>query len=179
MFKLDKFFSKGLKDSVLLTGSMSHNGPWKQAYADTLIDRFHVSDFSSAEYTISADYDKDKKELTCNDPLGCYPYFINQSGDSIKYSLEMLKEYVDWGLCKGENESIDHLDKGYTIGDLSRSIRFALIRHPYARRQLEKKGLLDQYNKVKSFLIKFGSLSYITISKSKYKFSPSLNLSYI
>ena len=45
MFKLDKFFSKGLKDSVLLTGSMSHNGPWKQAYADTLIDRFHVSDF--------------------------------------------------------------------------------------------------------------------------------------
>ena len=63
MFKLDKFFSKGLKDSVLLTGSVSHNGPWKQAYADTLIDRFHVSDFSSAEYTISADYDKDNKEI--------------------------------------------------------------------------------------------------------------------
>ena len=63
MFKLDKFFSKGLKDSVLLTGTMSHNGPWKQAYANTLLDRFHVSDFSSAEYTISADYDKDNKEV--------------------------------------------------------------------------------------------------------------------
>ena len=59
MFKLDKFFSKGLKDSVLLTGSMSHNGPWKQAYADTLIDRFHVSAFSSAEYTISVVFNDD------------------------------------------------------------------------------------------------------------------------
>ena len=63
MFKLDKFFNKGLKDSVLLTGTMSHNGPWKQAYANTLLDRFHVSDFSSAEYTISADYDKNNKEI--------------------------------------------------------------------------------------------------------------------
>ena len=103
-----------------------------------------------SHYILVTGYDKDKKELTCNDPLGCYPYFINQSGDSIKYSLEMLKKFADWGLCKGENDSIDYLDKGYTIGDLSRSIRFALIRHPYARRQLEKKGLLDQYNKVKS-----------------------------
>ena len=61
MFNLSKFFNKGLKDSVLFlsNGAMSHNGPWKQVYTNTLLDRFHVGDFSSAEYTISVDYDKD------------------------------------------------------------------------------------------------------------------------
>jgi|TARA_B110000971_G_scaffold192857_1_gene205436 hypothetical protein len=65
MFSLSKFFNKGLKDSLLFAsnGAMSHNGPWKQVYTDTLIDRFHVSDFSSAEYTISVDFNKDKKEI--------------------------------------------------------------------------------------------------------------------
>jgi len=65
MFNLSKFFNKGLKDSVLFlsNGAMSHNGPWKQIYANTLLDRFHVGDFSSAEYTISVDYDKDNKEI--------------------------------------------------------------------------------------------------------------------
>jgi hypothetical protein len=65
MFNLSKFFIKGLKDSVLFqsNGAMSHNGPWKQVYTNTLLDRFHVGDFSSAEYTISVDYDKDKKEI--------------------------------------------------------------------------------------------------------------------
>jgi hypothetical protein len=65
MFNLSKFFIKGLKDSVLFqsNGAMSHNGPWKQVYTNTLLDRFHVSDFSSAEYTISVDYNKDKKEI--------------------------------------------------------------------------------------------------------------------
>ena len=54
MFNLSKFFNKGLKDSVLFlsNGAMSHNGPWKQVYTNTLLDRFHVGDFSSAEYTI-------------------------------------------------------------------------------------------------------------------------------
>ena len=65
MFNLSKFFNKGLKDSVLFlsNGAMSHNGPWKQVYTNTLLDRFHVGDFSSAEYTISVDYDKDNKEI--------------------------------------------------------------------------------------------------------------------
>ena len=65
MFSLSKFFNKGLKDSILFlsNGAMSHNGPWKQVYANTLLDRFHVGDFSSAEYTISVDFDKDNKEL--------------------------------------------------------------------------------------------------------------------
>tara|TARA_B100000886_G_scaffold306743_1_gene239293 strand:- start:202 stop:597 length:396 start_codon:yes stop_codon:yes gene_type:complete len=102
MFKLDKFFSKGLKDSVLLTGSVSHNGPWKQAYADTLIDRFHVSDFSSAEYTISADYDKDNKEIikvlvtASVDDASVIIYARNNLGTNlIDVSATVNQSYVD------------------------------------------------------------------------------------
>ena len=102
MFKLDKFFSKGLKDSVLLTGSVSHNGPWKQAYADTLIDRFHVSDFSSAEYTISADYDKDNKEIikvlvtSSVDDASVIIYARNNLGTNlIDVSATVNQSYVD------------------------------------------------------------------------------------
>ena len=102
MFKLDKFFSKGLKDSVLLTGSMSHNGPWKQSYADTLIDRFHVSDFSSAEYTISADYDKDNKEIikvlvtASVDDASVIIYARNNLGTNlIDVSATVNQSYVD------------------------------------------------------------------------------------
>ena len=102
MFKLDKFFSKGLKDSVLLTGTISHNGPWKQAYTDTLIDRFHVSDFSSAEYTISADYDKDNKEIikvlvtASLDEASVIVYARNNLGANlIDISATVNQSYVD------------------------------------------------------------------------------------
>lgn len=102
MFKLDKFFNKGLKDSVLLTGTMSHNGPWKQAYANTLLDRFHVSDFSSAEYTISADYDKDNKEIikvlvtASLDEASVVVYARNNLGTNLlDITATVNKSYVD------------------------------------------------------------------------------------
>ena len=102
MFKLDKFFSKGLKDSVLLTGTISHNGPWKQAYTDTLIDRFHVADFSSAEYTISADFDKDNKEIikvlvtASLDEASVIVYARNNLGTNlIDISATVNQSYVD------------------------------------------------------------------------------------
>tara|TARA_Y200000002_G_scaffold360899_1_gene346543 strand:- start:355 stop:750 length:396 start_codon:yes stop_codon:yes gene_type:complete len=102
MFKLDKFFNKGLKDSVLLTGTISHNGPWKQAYANTLLDRFHVSDFSSAEYTISADYDKDNKEIikvlvtASLDEASVVVYARNNLGTNLlDITATVNKSYVD------------------------------------------------------------------------------------
>ena len=102
MFKLDKFFNKGLKDSVLLTGTMSHNGPWKQAYANTLLDRFHVSDFSSAEYTISADYDKNNKEIikvlvtASLDEASVVVYARNNLGTNLlDITATVNKSYVD------------------------------------------------------------------------------------
>lgn len=65
MFNILKFFSQGRKDSILFknNGALSHNGPWKQVYTDTLLDRWHVGEFSSAEYTVSVDLDNNDKEL--------------------------------------------------------------------------------------------------------------------
>jgi len=65
MIDFNKFFTKGLGKSVLLknNGAVSHNGPWKQVYADTLLDRFYLGDFCSAEYTISIDLDNNNKEI--------------------------------------------------------------------------------------------------------------------
>lgn len=65
MQNLKKYLTDGLKNTLLFrnnTGT-SHNGPWKQVYTDTLLDRWHVGDFSSVEYTISADFDVDNKEI--------------------------------------------------------------------------------------------------------------------
>tara|TARA_B110000263_G_C15277266_1_gene496478 strand:- start:1322 stop:1723 length:402 start_codon:yes stop_codon:yes gene_type:complete len=104
MFNLSKFFIKGLKDSVLFqsNGAMSHNGPWKQVYTNTLLDRFHVSDFSSAEYTISVDYNKDKKEIlkvlvtASLDEASIIIYAKNNLGtDLVNITATVNNSYVD------------------------------------------------------------------------------------
>jgi|TARA_B110000305_G_C19094000_1_gene472107 hypothetical protein len=104
MFSLAKFFNKGLKDSVLFlsNGAMSHNGPWKQVYTNTLLDRFHVGDFSSAEYTISVDYDKDKKEIlkvlvtASLDEASIIIYARNNLGiDLVNITATVNNSYVD------------------------------------------------------------------------------------
>jgi hypothetical protein len=104
MFSLAKFFNKGLKDSVLFlsNGAMSHNGPWKQVYTNTLLDRFHVGDFSSAEYTISVDYDKDKKEIlkvlvtASLDEASIIIYAKNNLGtDLVNITATVNNSYVD------------------------------------------------------------------------------------
>lgn len=65
MQNLKKFLANGLKNTILFKNNLgtSHNGPWKQVYTDTLLDRWHVGEFSSVEYTISADYDVENKEV--------------------------------------------------------------------------------------------------------------------
>lgn len=65
MINLAEFFTKGLKNSLQLknNGAISHNGPWINLYTNTLMDRWHVNDFSSAEYTISADLNNENKEI--------------------------------------------------------------------------------------------------------------------
>ena len=65
MQSLKKYLTDGLKNTLLFRNNsgISHNGPWKQVYTDTLLDRWHVGDFSSAEYTISADFDVNNKEI--------------------------------------------------------------------------------------------------------------------
>jgi hypothetical protein len=65
MQNLKKYLTDGLKNTLLFRNNSgtSHNGPWKQVYTNTLLDRWHVGDFSSVEYTISADFDVDNKEI--------------------------------------------------------------------------------------------------------------------
>lgn len=65
MQNLKKYLTDGLKNTLLFRNNAgtSHNGPSKQVYANTLLDRWHVGDFSSVDYTISADFDVDNKEL--------------------------------------------------------------------------------------------------------------------
>ena len=65
MQNLKKYLTDGLKNTLLFRNNAgtSHNGPWKQVYPNTLLDRWHVSDFASVDYTISADFDTENKEL--------------------------------------------------------------------------------------------------------------------
>ena len=65
MQNLKKYLTDGLKNTLLFRNNSgtSHNGPWKQVYTDTLLDRWHVGDFSSVEYAISADFDVNNKEI--------------------------------------------------------------------------------------------------------------------
>ena len=57
------YIKAGLQNTLLFKNNLgtSHNGPWKQVYVDTLLDRWHMGSFSSAEYTISADLDSNNK----------------------------------------------------------------------------------------------------------------------
>ena len=65
MLDITRYITTGLQNTLLFknTTGTSHNGPWKQVYSDTLLDRWHVGEFSSVEYTISADFDVDNKEI--------------------------------------------------------------------------------------------------------------------
>ena len=65
MQNLKKYLTDGLKNTLLFKNNAgtSHNGPCKQVYTDTQLDRFHPGDFASVEYTISADFDVLNKEI--------------------------------------------------------------------------------------------------------------------
>ncbi len=65
MFNITKFFGMGANGSLLAknNAAVAHNGPWKQVYPNTLLDRWHIGDFSSAEYTISTDLNSGNREI--------------------------------------------------------------------------------------------------------------------
>jgi len=65
MSNLTKFFTEGLKNTILLRNNsgFSHKGSWIQANPNTVLDRWYLGDFCSAEYTISSEYDSRNREL--------------------------------------------------------------------------------------------------------------------
>ena len=65
MFNITQYLKSGLQNTLLVRNNsgFSYAGPWKQVYVNTQLDRFHLGDFSSADYTVSADLDTNNKEI--------------------------------------------------------------------------------------------------------------------
>lgn len=57
--------TQGILNTLLLKNNsgFSHNGPWIHVTDNTLIDKWHIGDIGSAEYTISADLNPENKEI--------------------------------------------------------------------------------------------------------------------
>lgn len=104
MFNITKFFSVAANGALLSknNGAVAHNGPWKQAYPNTVLDRWHVGDFSTAEYTISVDYNMGNREIVkCTivanvQTASVVIYARNNLGnDLITISADVNNSYVD------------------------------------------------------------------------------------
>ncbi len=104
MQNLKKYLANGLKNTLLFRNNAgtSHNGPWKQVYANTVLDRWHVGEFSSVEYTISADFDTNNKELikvlitASRDRASVVVYARNNTrNDIIEVTATVNDSYVD------------------------------------------------------------------------------------
>lgn len=65
MFGFDSFFKKGLKNTVEFKNNsgFTFGGPIITLKGQSRIDRWHVGEFSSAEYTVSINYDKNNREI--------------------------------------------------------------------------------------------------------------------
>ena len=101
---LNKSLAQGQNNSLTLlnNGSFSHKGPWIQAYENSLLDRWHVGDFSAAEYTIFADLDTGNKEVikalvvATVDEASIVIYARNNTiQDLIEVSASVNSSYVD------------------------------------------------------------------------------------
>lgn len=59
------FFSKGANNTLRLNNksSFSYRGSWVGVHPNTVIDTFHVGEFSSAIYQITVEYDAFEKEI--------------------------------------------------------------------------------------------------------------------
>jgi len=104
MANFSNYFIRGLKNTLLFrnNGSISHNGPATILQNDTLLDRWHVNDFSTAEYIVSADLNDNNKEIikalvtaTTND-AHLVEYARNSTNiDIIEMKVLVTSSYVD------------------------------------------------------------------------------------
>jgi len=104
MQNLKNYLTQGLKNTILFKNNsgVSHKGPWKQVIGTTLLDRWHIGDFSTVEYTISADYDMSNKEIrkalvTATKDRASVVVFSRNSTltDIIDISVTVNDSYVD------------------------------------------------------------------------------------
>lgn len=104
MFNINEFFTKGLKNTVQIKNNagFSHNGPWSTVYGTTLVERWYLGDFSSADYTIAVDFNTNHKEiLRCLvtatiDEASLVVYARNNTkGDIVELSAIVNDSYVE------------------------------------------------------------------------------------
>ena len=104
MQNLKKYLTDGLKNTLLFRNNAgtSYNGPWKQVYTNTLLDRWHVGNFSSVEYTVSVDFDVLNKEIikvlvtATRDRASVVIYARNNTlADLVTVSATVNDSYVD------------------------------------------------------------------------------------
>lgn len=65
MLKFTDFFKQSPQNKLSLKNNtqLAYKGSWIQVYPDTVIDRWYVGDYSSANYTITVEFDSNKKEV--------------------------------------------------------------------------------------------------------------------
>ncbi len=65
MLKFTDFFKQSPQNKLSLKNNtqLAYKGSWIQVYPDTEIDRWYVGDYSSANYTITVEFDSNKKEV--------------------------------------------------------------------------------------------------------------------
>ena len=64
MTDFTKYFGPGVKNTLFLKNGVNfyNRGPWRQVFENTEIDRWYVGDFAAAQYTVSVEFDSQKKE---------------------------------------------------------------------------------------------------------------------
>lgn len=101
---LSNIFSKGLNNTILLPNqsSFSYKGNWVGVYRNTVMDKFHVGDFSSAIYQITVEHDSNEKEImqlsVVARPDRAVASIFGRS--SINLELINVEVTVDESLCK-------------------------------------------------------------------------------
>ena len=104
MFNIASYFKDGIKKSLLVknNGATSHNGPWKQAYTSTQVERWHAGEFCTAKFTVSVDFDNANKEiLKCIVAVGVDYANLNVfsrsnlGNDLVELSVTVNQSYVD------------------------------------------------------------------------------------
>lgn len=116
---LRDFFSKGPKNTIALKGgaNFSYNGPWQKLAASPLVtrlDRWHLGDFSSAEYTIVADFDTSNREIVkCTVVAGTGKADLTIYGRSnlgtpiLAINITVNNSYVDVNVEPSSEDSTD------------------------------------------------------------------------
>ena len=100
---LTNLFSKGPNNTISLPdrSSFSYRGSWIGVHYNTVVDSFHLGEFSSAIYQITVEYDSNEKEImqlsVIARPDRAVATIFGRS--SINQELITLSVTVDAGLC--------------------------------------------------------------------------------